>query len=53
MGSKYELRRTFSDGKSRQVATCDDPNKLREREQEMRTRRVTGSSTSYSVRKKG
>ncbi|MFI5935774.1 hypothetical protein [Actinoplanes sp. NPDC051494] len=49
---KHELRVTYADGKSRKVAESHDAGKLRDQERDLRSRRVTGSSTSYTVRKK-
>ena len=51
-GNKHELRVKYADGKSRKVAESSDPGKLRDQEQELRSRRVKGSATSYTVRKK-
>lgn len=50
--TKYELRRTFGDGKSRKVAESSDAAVLRRKEQELRPARVRGSSTSFTVREK-
>jgi hypothetical protein len=48
----FELRRTYGDGKSRKVAESPDAAALRRKEAELRKARVTGSSTSFTVREK-